>query len=173
MIDARQEWAPLPDWTSATATSGTLAVRTVQSPHQTVVSGNVEAALAAAGVEEARVGLWDIAGKFSYAVSVARDKSVIVSDAPIAIGEGWSADGWAAIQADDATLIIELEGNGLDDLLAELSVTVIPRSASAAVIFAGIRLLVYRVAETTARIHVAAGFAPFLWEWLTTREAYS
>ena len=42
-------------------------------------------------------------------------------------------------------------------------------SPSAALLFAGINAILYRMAEDRARIHVEAGFGPYLWRWLEER----
>lgn len=170
MHSVTREWPAVPEWRAATIRSGATAIKVSCDLFQTAVSGKVDSALGRLDLG-GRVGFWEVAAGDTYAVSIARDKVLVISPRPIALAEGWSGEGWAAIRADDATIVFELDGPGLGELMSEMGLVVDgARSPSAAVMVAGVQVLVYRVGEGTARLHVPASFAPFLWEWIAGRD---
>ena len=171
MHSAKQEWPATPNWETALIRSRAIEIRAVTNLCQTAVSGNIDQALGSLNLENRRVGYWGIAEGDCHVVSIARDKVLLVSQHPIPLAEGWCDDGWAALRADDASIVFVLEGHDLSDLMSEMGLEAdMVGSASAAVMFMGTRLLVYRTAADTARIHVVASHAPFLWEWLSAGE---
>ena len=145
-----------------------LAVEPVVGLQQTLMSGNLAAALGAL----ATVGFWEIAPGPRYAVRVARDRALLVSPppSPSLVSTGWRAEGWAASDASDAYGVLKLAGAGLRALVAEATAADPDlRSPSAAILFAGVAALLYRVAEDDARLHVETGLLPYVWRWLETR----
>ncbi|RVC23666.1 hypothetical protein, partial [Mesorhizobium sp. M7A.F.Ca.CA.004.04.2.1] len=103
-----------------------------------------------------------------YAARLARDRLLVVSKSPLAIATGWHADGFAVTAISAGLQIFEAEGMALDAFIAR-GTTLDPAkpSASAALSFAGISAVVYRL-DGKLRIHVDRGLATYLWTWMET-----
>ena len=68
--------------------------------------------------------------------------------------------------------MIDIDGPSMRDVLAEAtSVDLDAGSPSASLLFAGVNAILYRMAEDRARLHVEAGFGPYLWRWLEERRS--
>ena len=162
MSDPMAKWTPTPDWTRARLERPGWSAAPVLGLFQMRLSGDLAAA-------PNPVGFWGIASPQRAAVRIGRDRALLVSTTPLDIAPGWR-DGFAASEASDAFGVLELAGAELRALVAEAT-AVDPEagSPSAAILFAGVPALLYRVAEDRARLHVEAPLAPYLWRWLETR----
>lgn len=169
-IDRGLFWSPRPDWRTAEIRRAGWAARPVHGLGQVLVSGKLAAAAAALAPGAPEAGLWSLVDADRYAVRMARDRALIVSPAPVPVDPGWRAGGWAASAADDLYTVLEIEGEGLGALASEAVTADLDRgSPSAALLFAGIPVLLYRRAPHIARLHVENALAPTLWHWLEGR----
>lgn len=172
MTDRARRWAPLPDWETARLQGSSWSVRRIGGLGQTLVSGDLSAALTELSPGLPSIGFWAIAERPDYAVTIARDRCLLVqpsssTGAPVRHGTGF-----VATRADDVFAVFEVEGEGLADLAAELtSADLAARSPSAATLVCGIFGLLYRTGRDRARIHVEAAHAAYVWRWLETRPA--
>lgn len=169
MFDRGSFWTPAPEQGAGLATTG-LRVDIVPGLHQLLMSG-APAAIGRLLGETARapVGFNDIAVGNTYGAAVARDRTLVVSDHPLDIAEGWNtALGIAATVVDDAWTVLDLQGDHLDDLVS--MATTIDRkqsTRSSALLFAGTPCVAYRHGSpATLRVHVERPLAPFLLEWI-------
>lgn len=168
MRDRGTFWTPAPA-ANATIERGGFTARFVDGFGQTLVSGNLDKAIADLTPGLAEVGLWGLADDGSCAVRIARDRALLVTSAPLDIAAGWR-DGYVATPCDDAYAVIELSGPTLAEAVAEASaVDVEAGSPSASLLFAGITALLYRTSPSTARLHVERPLAAYLWTWLENR----
>lgn len=167
-----EKWTPLPaGWPEAAIRGDGFSARRVLGLGQTLVSGDFSAASAALGASLPRVGLWETAESLPALVRIARDRALLVSERPLALEDGWRAEGFALSQADDAWGVLDLGGEALPDLMAEgASADLSLGSPSASTLFAGVPALIYRTGSNTARLHVEAPLLPYVWRWLETRE---
>ena len=171
MRDFAQKWDPVPDWPEARLSGEGWTARIAGGLSQLLVSGALERAWGSLKVVH-EVGLWGLASPdLPYRVRISRDRALVVSPSPLELQPGWQADGWAATRADNARLILEIEGPGLPELIAEgTSADLASGSPSASILFAGLHgVLLYRTAPDRARLHVEAPSMPYVWHWLETR----
>lgn len=167
--DAAAKWTPFPQWEGARLQRRGWSARAVAGLRQTLVSGDLEGVRAALPGPLPEAGLWAVEPARTLLLRLARDRALIVSDAPIPLAPGWQAAGWAASPA-DAFLVFELSGENLIAPVREaVSAGLEAGSPSAAVLFAGVPAFLYRTAPDTARLHVEAPLAPFVWRWLDLR----
>jgi hypothetical protein len=165
-----ERWPAAPDWSSARIEGGGAAVKSVAGLNQMLVSGDLGAWNATAGLSGHGIGALALATGKAWQVRLARDRLLAVSEKPFAVEPGWH-DGFAVTRMDGALHVLEIEGKGLEDVIAS-AMTLDPagKSPSAAVLFAGVNAIVYRYgAVDRLRIHVDRGLAPYLWEWLGSR----
>lgn len=166
MPDPMAKWSPAPDWGAARLARPGFTAEPVGGLFQTLLSGNLAAALGSAAL----LGFWEIAPGSRYAARIARDRAMLVSPESPGLSTGWRPEGWAASDASDAYGVLKLAGAELRALVAEATAADPDlRSPSAAILFAGVPALLYRVAEDEARLHVEAGYLPYVWRWLETR----
>lgn len=168
MRDRGRFWTPAPDPDAVLERDGFCA-RRVCGLGQTLVSGDLAAAVAALAPGAPQVGLWQVAESGVFGVRIARDRCLLVTPAPPGVEPGWR-DGFAATPCDDAFAVIEISGEALDPLVAEaVAADLSSGSGSAAVPFAGVAALLYRLDARTARLHVESPLAAYLWAWLDGR----
>lgn len=169
MDDRGQFWNPEPDWATARIERDRYSVRRVLGLGQTLASGNLGAALADLMPDAPETGLWSVMEVDNFSVRIGRDRALLVSPAPLDITPGWR-NGYVVTPCDDAYAILEISGAALREIVAEgTSVDIEAGSRSAAVLFAGVTVFLYRTGPETARLHVEAPLAAYLWAWLEGR----
>ncbi len=132
-----------------------------------LVSGNLEAALAALAPDAPMLGLGgECGGAPAYGVRIARDRALLVGEAPFEVRSGWHEAGFAATPADDLWTVFTLSGAASARVIAEgTGADPGGGSPSAAVLFAGEVCLLLRRADS----HVIAIETPRAWflaRWL-------
>ncbi len=159
------------NWTPARPARGILAARpgfaarSVAGLGQTLVSGDLDAALAALAPGAPLIGLYGLAPDGAYALRVARDRALLVTPAPIGPADGWR-QGWCATAVDDGWAAVDVEGDGAGLVLMQgTSADLAAGSPSAAVLFAGQRVLLAR-RPNGFRLHVEAPRLEALLKWL-------
>ncbi|MBZ9743145.1 MULTISPECIES: hypothetical protein [unclassified Mesorhizobium] len=165
MRDLAEKWSAAPDWQSATINAPGFVMSAVLGLDQLLVSGDLDAWARLSGMDGTGVGAFGAAQGDRYAARLARDRLLVVSNAPLAIAAGWHAEGFAVTAISAGLQVFEAEGPALDAFIAR-GTTLDPRqsSASAALSFAGISAIVYRH-DGKLRIHVDRGLAAYLWTW--------
>lgn len=170
MLDRGAFWTPVPDWRSAVLQGEGWSARPVLGLHRTLVSGDLEAAIAALAPDAPSIGLWQIAEGEVQALRIGRDRMLITSGVPLVFQPGWNAKGFAVSAADDAYATIEIHGPKMPELLAEMTfVDLDGGSPSAATLVCGQHALLHRTSAACARVHTEAPLAAFLWHWLERR----
>jgi sarcosine oxidase gamma subunit len=159
------------DWPHARRSEGPLIdkprlqARALTGRGQTLISGDLEAAIAALAPGAPLIGLYASAPEGAHALRIARDRALLVTPAPLGAPEGWR-DGWCATAVDDGWVAIDVEGPDAPSALAQgTSADLAAGSPSAAVLFAGFRCLVART-EAGFRLHVEAPWLEALLTWL-------
>ena len=171
MPDPMAKWTPVPDWRSVQIERPDWSARPVQGLSLVLVGGRIDLAIAALAPGAEDLGLWQIARGEAQAIRIGRDKALIVTSRAVAVQPGWNPEGWSATAAESAFGVIDIAGPALRDIVSEASAADIDSgSRSAAVLFAGIPCLLTRIAHDTARVIVEAGYTPYLWRWLETRQ---
>jgi sarcosine oxidase gamma subunit len=170
MRDLTSSWPAIPAWNEVSLDRGDLTVRSVTLQSQHLVSGNLDAFAAKAGLPDNGVGLFQAVSGERYALRLARDRILAVNGAGEALGPGWHADGYAVTDVSAMYHVFEFSGGGIEALLQEaMFVDPNVQSASAASMFAGQMAVVY-YHEGKLRVHVERGYAPYIWQWLEARD---
>lgn len=106
--------------------------------HVSLVTGDLDAALAVLAPGAPMLGLAEGAAGADYAIRVARDHAVLVTAAPPGRPSGWQGEGFALSRADDRYARLSLTGPEAPHWLAHGLASPLPAaSPSAAIRFAG------------------------------------
>jgi hypothetical protein len=142
-----------------------LQVRALDGLGQTLISGDLETAVAALAPGAPILGLHALLPAGAHALRIGRASALLVTPAPINGGEGWR-DGWCATSVDDAWAAVEVSGADAPHALAQAtSADLVAGSPSAAVLAFGLRALLAQTNEGF-RLHVEAPWLETLLAWL-------
>lgn len=167
LSDRGRFWKPVPDWTQAAIERARWTARPVSGLCQALLAGDVDAGRDRLLPGLSWTGLWQMAAPDRAAIRIARDKALLVGVAADALPAGWQDRGWTALAADDGWFVIDIAGEGAGDVAAQgTAADLHAASPSAAILFAGVSAVLYRIGETTARLHVERPFATYIWHWL-------
>jgi heterotetrameric sarcosine oxidase gamma subunit len=164
MRDRGLFWSPVPDWSRASIRHDGLNIATVAPQLAWLVSGNLAAFLEQRGVRFGDAGE-------RYALRLAPDRLLFVSmDGAAADGGtfGWSEDGCAVTDVSDGYLLLDITGSAASELMrlgALHDFETQPDTASAAMLFAGQRVILARIQQGW-RLHVERPNAAAIWQWL-------
>jgi hypothetical protein len=162
-------WTPAPAQGQAQFSARDVTIQVVSGLSQSLLSGPQHLGGVKLSGLQAPVGFSGIAFGPTYAVAIAGDRSLIVSQGEPPLSEGWDAtSSTAATNMDDAFLVLDLQGPGLKDLVSKATtLDVSDASPSASLLFAGFPSLAYRYERPDAlRLHVESPLAAALGEWL-------
>lgn len=169
MPETGELWPPKPDWSAVETRHRDVVATPVRGLVILTIAGDLAAAVAAIAPGTRLVGLGDDAEGAPYGVRIGRDRAVLVASADLPFAHGWDPRGFAVSPSSDAVVIFELAGSGLPTVLREATTLEADRgSASASSLFAGLPALIYR-RDGKVRVHVDAGHAPSVWQWLDRR----
>jgi hypothetical protein len=159
------------EWPAARAAAGLLidrqrlTVRRLGGLGQTLISGDLDAAVANLAPGAPILGVYALAPERAHALRIGRQSALLVAPAPLAISEGWR-DGWCATGVDDGWVAVEVSGDGAPRALMQAtSADLASGSPSAAVLVFGLRGLLARTASGF-RVHVEAAWLETLLVWL-------
>jgi sarcosine oxidase gamma subunit len=159
------------DWGPARYPEGTLIdrprliVRAIEGRGHALLSGDLEAGLAALAPGAPLLGLHGFAPEGPHALRIARDRALLVTPARLGAQDGWR-DGWCATAVDDGWTAVEVEGADAPLVLMQgTSADLAAGSPSAALRFAGLVCLLIRT-ERGFRLHVERGWLEALLTWL-------
>ncbi|MFX0541087.1 hypothetical protein ACEWPM_005055 [Roseovarius sp. S4756] len=145
-----RDWPELPSLGGDIIARDDLRVTCAPMPAAMLISGDLKAAVAAVSPDAPMLGLGGQTGGGAWAGRIARDRALLVSDAPITAASGWHADGYAMTPADDLWQVFTLTGPAAARVIAEGTAADIEAgSPSAAVLFAGQTCLLLRRGEAT------------------------
>lgn len=168
MFDFGKKWTPAEFTAPSLAGATDITVMTVQGLSMALVSGETGKGLERLGIAGPPLGVTGIADEAPYALGVARDRCLAVSDQPITLEEGWHSEGFAVTAMTDGLTALEFSGAGLPRLLAQaatLDWTAPTRSA--AIVFAGGGAFGSFVAGGhRLRLFVETPLLPVLQRWL-------
>ena len=161
-----RDWAPAREPEGELVDKPRLAARaTLARLGRTLISGDLESAVAALAAGAPMLGLYAPAPAGAHALRIARDRALLVTPAPLGAADGWCA-GFGATPVDDGWATVEVTGPDAALVLRQgTSVDLEAGSPSAAVLFAGLRCLLVR-SETGFRLHVEAPWLEALVAWL-------
>lgn len=160
------DWAPARPFDGPLVARPGFAVRALTGIGQTLVSGDCEAAFRAIAPGAPTLGLFESVPEAAaaYALRIAHDRALIVTPAPLALEDGFR-DGFCVTHMDDGYAALIIEGDGAPLVLMQgCAEDLSAGSPSAAVLFAGFRVLLART-EAGFRLHVERSWAEALLTW--------
>jgi hypothetical protein len=132
---------------------------------QTLISGNLDAAIADLAADAPILGLYALAPESAHALRIGRQSALLVTPAPVVVVDGWR-DGWCATSVDDAWAAVEVSGEDTSKAVMQAtSADLASGSPSAAVFVFGLRGLLART-PSGFRVHIEAPWLETLLTWL-------
>lgn len=163
MLDLTSRWPDGPDWANVSIKGRGIAARPLSCSSRHLVSGNLDAFLAAKGLPPA-LGALGIAPAEPYALRLARDRMMVVGAPETG---GWHAAGFAVSDISAAFQAFAIDGAMSAGLIAHATMLDPGRPGpSCNVPFAGHPAMVHRQSEDGLVVHVERGLAAALWAWL-------
>ena len=142
-----------------------LKARELDGLGQTLISGDLDAAVSALAPGAPILGLYALAPEGAHALRIGRASALLVTPAPLAATNGWR-DGWCATSVDDGWAAVEVTGaDGPQALAQGTSADLAAASPSAAVLVFGLRALLART-PAGFRLHVETPWLETLLTWL-------
>jgi hypothetical protein len=132
---------------------------------QTLISGDLDAAIAALAPGAPMLGLYALAPDGAHALRIGRTSALLVTPAPLGAADGWR-DGWCATSVDDGWAAVEISGADAGHALMQApSADITSGSPSAAIMIFGLRGLLART-PSGFRVHVESAWLETLLTWL-------
>jgi hypothetical protein len=159
------EWPPARGGAELLIDRQRLTVRCLIGLGQTLISGDLDAALADLAPGAPMLGLYALAPKDAHALRIGRQNALLVTPAPLSVVEDWRA-GWCATSVDDGWAAVEISGaDAAQALMQATSADLASGSPSAAVLVFGLRGLLART-SSGFRVHVETPWLETLLTWL-------
>jgi hypothetical protein len=159
------EWPPARGDAGLLIDRQRLTARRLGGLGQTLISGNLDAAIAEIAPGAPMLGLFGFAPRSAHALRIGRARALLITPAPVAFGDGWR-DGWCATSVDDGWAAVEISGtDAAQALMQATSANLASGSPSAAVLVFGLRGLLARTASGF-RVHVESPWLEPLLAWL-------
>jgi hypothetical protein len=159
------EWPPARGGAELLLDQPRLTARRLDGLGQTLVSGDLNAAIAALAPGAPILGLYALAPDGAHALRIGRLSALLITPTPLSVADGWR-DGWCATSVDDGWAGVEVSGADAPLALAQAtSADLAAGSPSAAVIFFGLRGLLART-PAGFRVHREAPWLETLLAWL-------
>ena len=141
-----------------------LTARRLGGLGQTLISGDLDAAVAGLAPAAPMLGLYALLPAGAHALRIGRTTALLVTPAPLAVADGWR-DGWCATGVDDGWAGVEVSGeDAAQALMQATSADLASGSPSAAVLVFGLRGLLART-PSGFRVHVEAPWLETLRSW--------
>ena len=159
------EWPPARGGAELLVDRPRLTARRLDGLGQTLISGDLDAAVASLAPGAPMLGLYALAPAGAHALRIGRTSALLITPAPLSVVDGWR-DGWCATSVDDGWAAVEVSGaDAPGALMQATSADLASASPSAAVMIFGLRGL---VAKTSSgfRVHVEAPWLETLLGWL-------
>jgi hypothetical protein len=159
------EWPPARGDAGLLVDRPRLAARRLGGRGQTLISGDLDAAVASLAPGAPMLGLYALAPAGAHVLRIGRTSALLVTPAPIAATDGWR-DGWCLTCVDDGWAAVEVSGEDAGNALMQAtSADLAAGSASAAALVFGLRGLLVRT-SSGFRVHVESPWLETLLAWL-------
>ena len=158
------EWPPARGGAGLLIDRQRLNARRLGGLGQTLISGDLDAAIAKIAPGAPMLGLFGFAPESAHALRIGGASALLITPAPLAVVDGWR-DGWCATSVDDAWAPVEISGaDAAQALMQATSADLASGSPSAAVFLFGLRFLLART-PSGFRVHVEAPWLETLRSW--------
>jgi hypothetical protein len=159
------EWLPARGGSELLIDRQGLVARRLVGLGQTMISGDLDAAVAALAPGSPMLGLYALAPRGAHALRIGRTSALLITPAPLAAADGWR-DGWCATSVDDGWAAVDLSGDDAPHALMQAtSADLASGSPSAAAMIFGLRGLLART-PSGLRVHVESTWLETLLNWL-------
>jgi hypothetical protein len=159
------EWPPARGGAELLIDRLRLTARRLGGLGQTLISGDLDGAIAGLASGAPMLGLYALAPESAHALRIGRTSALLVTPAPLSVVAGWR-DGWCATSVDDGWAAVEVSGEDAGDALMQAtSANLASGSPSAAVLVFGLRGLLTRT-PPGFRVHVESPWLRTLLTWL-------
>ena len=159
------EWPPARGSAEVLIDRQRLTARRLDELGQTLISGNLDAAIAEIAAGALILGLYALAPDSAHALRIGRTSALLVTPAPLSASDGWR-DGWCATSVDDGWAAVEVSGADAPQALTQAtSADLASGSPSAAVFVFGLRGLLART-PSGFRAHIESPWLETLLTWL-------
>jgi hypothetical protein len=159
------EWPPARGGAELLVDRPRLTARRLGGLGQTLISGDLDAAVADLAPGAPMLGLYALTPNGAHALRIGRQSALLATPEPLSVVEGWR-DGWCATGVDDGWVAVEVSGeDAAQALMQATSADIASGSPSAAALIFGLRGLLARTASGF-RAHVEAPWLETLLTWL-------
>jgi hypothetical protein len=159
------EWPPARGGAGLLIDRQRLNARRLGGLGQTLISGDLDAAIAKIAPGAPMLGLFGFAPESALALRIGGASALLITPAPLAVVDGWR-DGWCATSVDDAWAAVEISGaDAAQALMQATSADLASDSPSTAVLVFGLRGLLART-SSGFRVHVESPWLETLLAWL-------
>jgi hypothetical protein len=159
------EWPPARGGAGLLIDRQRFTVRRLGGLGQTLISGDLDAAVATLAPGAPMLGLYALLPAGAHAFCIGRMSALLVTPAPLSVVDGWR-DGWCATSVDDGWAAVEISGADSQQALVQAtSADLASCSPSAAAMIFGLRGLLART-PSGFRVHVEAPWLETLLGWL-------
>jgi hypothetical protein len=142
-----------------------LTARRLGGLGQTLISGDLEAAIAGLAPGAPMLGLYALLPAGAHALRIGRMSALLVTPRSLSVVEGWR-DGWCATRVDHGWAAVEVSGvDAAQALMQATSADLASGSPSAGVLVFGLRGLLART-HSGFRVHVESPWLETLLAWL-------
>ena len=159
------EWPPARGGAALLVDGPRLTARRLDGLGQTLISGDLNAAVLRLAPGAPMLGLYALAPAGAHALRIGRTNALLITPAPLSVVDGWR-DSWCATCVDDGWAAVEVSGvDARQALMQATSADLASASPSAAVMIFGLRGLLART-PSGFRVHVEAPWLETLLAWL-------
>ena len=159
------QWAPARGGAGLLIDRRQLTARRLGGLGQTLISGDLDAAIAELAPGAPTLGLYALAPEGPHALRIGRTSALLVTPAPLGAADG-CRDGWCATSVDDGWAAIEVSGEDASQALMQAtSADLVSGSPSAAAMIFGLRGLLARM-SSGFRVHIESPWLETLLAWL-------
>jgi hypothetical protein len=159
------EWPPARGDAGLLIDRQRLTARRLSGLGQTLISGDLEAAVAALAPGAPMLGLYALTPEGAHALRIGQTSALLITPAPLSVVDGWR-DGWCATSVDGGWAAVEILGaDTAQALMQATSADLASGSPSAAVLVFGLRGLLAKT-PSGFRVHVESPWLETLLAWL-------
>lgn len=168
MRDRGAYWTAVPEWSEAKLERADIRIEAVAAPKQILtISGDIEAFLSRRAVLP--LGPRNVADGPDYALRLAPDRVLYISETPELRDLSGSELGYAVADMTDGFIVFDVSGPGCLALLQQgtsydLTATDTRPNESANIVFGGLRVAIVQ-RPGGWRLHVERPYATALWTW--------
>ena len=159
------EWPPARGGAEPLIDRQRLIARRLGGLGQTLISGDLVAAVAGLAPGAPMLGLYALAPEGAHALRIGRMSALLITPAPLAVMDGWR-DGWCATNVDEGWAAVDVLGADAPRALMQATAADLASGSSSAAVFVfGVRGLLART-PSGFRVHIESPWLETLLTWL-------